>query len=210
MLFDLDGTLVESHIDFGRMRREMLALAAEAGCDLAVLEGADILVIRDAACARAANRAAALARAEARLMAIEREALERSTPVKGAAALLEELRLRRVAVGIVTRNCREIAEDALRRHGLLYDALVAREDTPRVKPHPEHLRQALRALEVPPAAAVMVGDGRMDVEAGRAAGLRTVGYLAADRPADYFADLAPDRVIHRLAELIPWIYPSSS
>src|SRR5437016_887006 len=210
VLFDLDGTLVDSHIDFGWMRREMLAMAAEAGCDLAALVGADILQIRDAACARAADPADALQRAEARLVAIERVAMERSTPVEGAGELLTTLQDRHVRVGIVTRNCREMAMDSLRRHGLPYDVLIAREDTPRVKPHPEHLLRALAALDVAPAAAMMVGDGRMDVQAGLAGGLRTVGYLAPDRPADYFAGLAPDQVIRRLADLIPWIFPSSS
>jgi phosphoglycolate phosphatase len=210
VLFDLDGTLVDSHIDFGRMRREMLELAAESGCELTALASADILQIRDAFCARAADAGGALRRAEARLVQIEREAMERSTPVEGAGTLLTALRGRGVRVGIVTRNCREIAVDSLRRHGLPYDILIAREDTPQVKPHPEHLLRALAALAVPPERAVMVGDGRMDIEAGLAGGLRTVGYLAPDRPADYFARLAPDQVIRRLAELIPWIYPSSS
>jgi HAD superfamily hydrolase (TIGR01509 family) len=210
VLFDLDGTLVESQIDFGRMRREMLALAAEAECDLAALKAADILEIRDAACARACDPAAALTRAEARLVAIEREALERSTPVEGAGELLKELVRRQVRVGIVTRNCREIARDALKRHQLPHDVLVAREDTRRVKPHPEHLHLALDLLNLPPATAVMVGDGRMDIEAGQAAGLRTVGYLAPERSPDYFTHPAPDRVIRSLAELIPWIFPSSS
>lgn len=210
VLFDLDGTLVDSAIDFGRMRREMLAMAAEAGCDGALLEGADILQIRAAACARAADPPAMLQRAEKRLVAIELAAMERSTRVEGAAEVLAALRGRDVRVGIVTRNCRGIAAASLRRHGLPYDILIAREDTPRVKPDPEHLRRALAALAVPPEAAVMVGDGRMDVQAGLAGGLRTVGYLAPDRPADYFAGLAPDQVIHRLTDLIPWIFPSSS
>jgi len=113
-------------------------------------------------------------------------------------------------MGIVTRNCREIAVDSLLRHGLPHDVLIAREDTPRVKPHPEHLLRALAALDVPPAAAVMVGDGRMDVQAGRAGGLRTVGYLAPGRPADYFDGLAPHQVIHCLTDLLSWIFPSSS
>jgi phosphoglycolate phosphatase len=152
----------------------------------------------------------ALRRAEARLVRIEREALERATPVAGARELLLELRQRALRVGIVTRNCRPIAEDSLRRYEMPYDVLIAREDTTRVKPHPEHLLRALAALNVPPPAAVMVGDGRMDLEAGRAAGIRTVGYLTPERPADYFEDLEPHHVIHRLTDLIPWIFPSSS
>ena len=210
VLFDLDGTLVDSGIDFGRMRREMLELAAEFGCEPCSLDGADILEIRDRACARAADPAEALRRAEARLVLIEREALERSTPVAGARELLMALRERTVRLGIVTRNCREIAVDSLCRYELPYDVLIAREDTPRVKPHPEHLLRALAALNVPPAAAVMVGDGRMDLEAGRAGGLRTVGYLTPERASDYFDDLEPHAVIRRLSDLISWIFPSSS
>jgi phosphoglycolate phosphatase len=205
VLFDLDGTLVDSGIDFGRMRREMLGLAAAAGCDAASLAGADILDIRDAACANGADREAALQRAEARLVAIEREALERATPVDGAGELLAALRERGVRVGIVTRNCREIAEDSLARYGFTYDVLVARADTPRVKPHPDHLHRALEALGVPPAAAVMVGDGRMDVEAGLAAGIRTVGFLIDGRPVDYFDGLQPQQIIRHLGELLPWV-----
>jgi phosphoglycolate phosphatase len=210
VLFDLDGTLVDSGIDFGLMRWEMLALAAEVGCDVAGLEGEDILVIRDLACARAGDPTAIRERAEARLVAIEREALERATPVPGAAEVLAALRERGMRLGIVTRNCGEIAEESMRRWDLPHDVLVARENTPRVKPHPLHLWRAVAALGVSPAAAVMVGDGRMDVQAGKAAGLRTVGFLADGRPADYFDDLRPDQVIRSLPDLLPWISPSSS
>jgi phosphoglycolate phosphatase len=192
------------------MRREMLELAVEFGCDPVPLNGADILEIRDRACAGAPDPCEALRRAEARLVRIEREALERATLVPDARELLQELRRRAVGVGIVTRNCREIAIDSLARYALPYDVLVAREDTPQVKPHPEHLLRALAALRVPPEDAVIVGDGRMDLEAGRAGGLRTVGVLTPERPEDYFDTLEPSRVVSRLADLIPWIFPSSS
>src|SRR5437773_77056 len=111
VLFDLDGTLVDSGIDFGRMRREMLELAAEVGCEVAGLHGRDIRDIRDAACARASDAAEMLRLAETRLVAIERVALESATLIAGAGALLASLVERGVRVGIVTRNCREIAED---------------------------------------------------------------------------------------------------
>src|SRR5262249_46516356 len=91
VLFGLDGTLVDSGIDFGRMRREMLELAAEVGCEVAGLHGGDILDIRDAACARAADATGMLRQAEARLVAIEREALESATLVPGAVAVLQSL-----------------------------------------------------------------------------------------------------------------------
>src|SRR5207244_12694476 len=59
-------------------------LAVEFGCDPGPLNGADILEIRDRACARATDSGEALRQAEARLVRIEREALERSMLVSGA------------------------------------------------------------------------------------------------------------------------------
>ena len=60
--------------------------------------------------------------------------------------------------------------------------------------------------------ATQTGRSAMEVAATviLAAGIRTVGYLTPERPADYFNDLEPHHVIHRLTDLIPWIFPSSS
>src|SRR3989339_702732 len=48
VLFDLDGTLVETNIDFPLMKQRMLAFATENGMDLAPLSGLDILAIIEA------------------------------------------------------------------------------------------------------------------------------------------------------------------
>ena len=52
---------------------------------------------------------------------------------------------------------------------------------------------------------MMVGDHVMDVRAGRAAGLATLGGLLPERPPDYFIEAQPDGVIRELPELRAWI-----
>lgn len=80
---------------------------------------------------------------------------------------------------------------------------VSGDTTPFSKPHPAPLLHALNAAGVDAAAAIYVGDDRRDIEAGRAAGMRTVvasyGYLGKEVP---YQDWGADDVIHSPPELL--------
>lgn len=210
VLFDLDGTLVESRIDFDGMRRDVLRLAAERGVGPDLLAGLDILEMIARASERVSDPAELRAAAERALTAIEVAAAAGTGEMPGALELLGSLEADGIRVGIVTRNCRRVVTEILGRIPLPHGVLLTRDEVPRVKPDPEHLLLAAAALGVAPERVVMVGDHRMDVRAGRAAGMGTVGLLGRDRPADYFDGEAPDRVTRELREIRDWISPSLS
>ncbi|HZT43831.1 MAG TPA: HAD family phosphatase [Chthonomonadaceae bacterium] len=212
-LFDLDNTLIETHIDFPRMKRAMLALAERYGLDPAPLAALDILGVVEAACrsleSEGRSTEAARFRAEAFARLTEIEMAECASPVKleGAAELLADLHARGVPIAVVTRNCRAVAERLLAQGRLTCDALLTREDVARIKPHPDHLHDALAALArlrgvpvLPPHASLMVGDHWMDVAAGQAAGMRTIG-VRRNRPPAFFAEAMPDLIVEDMAEL---------
>ncbi|MCC6729996.1 MAG: HAD family hydrolase [Chthonomonadales bacterium] len=210
-LFDLDGTLIETHIDFGQMKHEVLRLAEAHGVDRAPLEPLDILSAveagREARKVAAGEWAARAFRMEAFALLERIEAAQCASPIPiaGAGELLHHLRLRGVAVGIVTRNCARVSRRLLEAGGLACDVLVTRDDVERPKPDPGHLRAALRAMGFggegdARTASVMVGDHWMDVAAGRAAGLWTVGILRGREPAA-FAPAAPDLLVPSMAAL---------
>ncbi len=195
VLFDLDGTLARTFIDFGRMRREMHVLSAQRGTEAATAGEEDILEIVGKMAGALGETAGAAARREAYaiLEAIEVEGCMDPHPVAGASALLHYLRGERgLPVAIITRNCRRVSEGLLGRLGLPHDLLVAREDVPRFKPHPDPVLHACRHLGVAPQNAVMVGDLWADIAAGRAAGTRTVGIQWPYDPPNRFARCAPD------------------
>jgi phosphoglycolate phosphatase len=98
-----------------------------------------------------------------------------------------------------------VVEQVLERIPLRHSVLLTRSEVTRVKPHPDHLLRALAHLEAAPDQSVMVGDHWMDVQAGKAAGMRTVGILTPGRPADFFEAETPDRVIRDLHELISFL-----
>ena len=122
----------------------------------------------------------------------------------GAGDLLAALRQRGARLAAVTNRSRQSSLASLDRVGLLasIETVVSSEDVARQKPDPEPVRLALGRLDVAPAHAVMVGDTVADVEAGRAAGARTIG-LAAGFGGEALAASLPDAFVPALPDVLP-------
>jgi phosphoglycolate phosphatase len=208
VLFDLDGTLVETDIDFSKLREATLQLIAEYGVDTLPLQEIDALgaVERAVEALRVQGREDAgedlRRRARARLQAMEMAYCATPRPVSGVYDLLNALREQNLRVGIITRNDRAVSLRTLSSLQIPYDLLVSRDDVKRVKPHPQHVMVALEQWKIAPAQCVVVGDYWMDVEAGRSAGCRTVGIWRRDVPINPFRNHPPDVLVRELRELL--------
>ena len=208
VLFDLDGTLVDTNIDFELMRRELIALATEHGIDPNALANLDILaIVRNAAdllrSQKKHEEATQLTdRAMNLLEEIELRHARNTQHIPFARELTITLKDRGIGVGIVTRNCRKASRISLDMAQIEPDVLVCREDTANHKPHPEPLHTALETLNARADASVMVGDHIMDVQGGKAAGMRTVGLLRDGRPEGFFDSSGPDMVARDLKEVL--------
>jgi phosphoglycolate phosphatase len=211
VLFDMDGTLVETNIDFALMKREIVAFAEGRGVPASRVQGLDILAVVDVVVKHVESYIGTAAAEDVRreafelLEKIEIEPCSRAQAISHARELLDALRSAGIRVGIVTRNCRKAVSCSVDQTGITADVLLTRDDVRNPKPHPEHLYCALELLDVPASRAMMIGDHWMDVQGGKAAGMRTVGFLRADRPKDLFDEVKPDLVIRELGELLPWI-----
>ncbi|MDB5172863.1 MAG: cbbZ [Phycisphaerales bacterium] len=179
VLFDMDGTLTEPLLDFPRIR-----------ADMGIGPGSILAALADM------SGPARLA-AEAILHRHEDEAAGRSTLNPGCRELLETLSSRGILVGCITLNSRESARTVFQRHGLPIEVIITREDAP-PKPSPEPLCGACRRLGVAEADTWMVGDGQFDIEAGAAAGIRTI-WLSHGKQRAFHA--VPWREVRDLWEL---------
>ncbi|MDZ4819984.1 MAG: HAD family hydrolase [Planctomycetota bacterium] len=160
VIFDLDGTLVHSRLDFDLIRRE-IGIPKE----LPILEALDKLPPEQSAAAQAI------------LDRHERQGAESATMIPGAGELLEELRHRGKKLAIVTRNSRQQALATIARLQLPIDLVMSRDDaTP--KPDPAALNSICRIWRIDPSQVAMIGDYRFDLESGRAARTWTVLYSA--------------------------------
>lgn len=178
-IFDMDGTLTVAVHDFDAMRAVLGLQPKEP--------------ILEQIAAAPEQRARALL---ARLDAIELELARKARAADGAAALLERLCARGARLGILTRNSFANARETLRASGLerfFAPECVLGREAAAPKPDPQGIRQLLGHWRAEPHQAVMVGDYRFDLLAGRAAGTATVYVdLSGGFPFREHADLAVD------------------
>jgi HAD superfamily hydrolase (TIGR01509 family) len=119
----------------------------------------------------------------------------------GAADLIAHLRSF-AKVGVVT------SKTAVRFHidaaatGLAgtFDILITGDDVAKGKPDPEGIRSALETLGCAASASWYIGDGPVDIRAGRAAGVRTIGISHGLHSVEELADEHPDALVSSLAE----------
>jgi|TARA_R100000005_G_C5003135_1_gene211172 phosphoglycolate phosphatase len=198
VLFDLDGTLVDTASEFVVV---VQALRAEYG--LPPLEATRI-------CASVSNGARALVTLalgtvetdpefeaqRQRLLALYADVLGSSAqPYPGIPALLGALAERGIAWGVSTNKPRAFAAPLMERLDIQpsIGSLVCPDDVRERKPHPEALLRNCAELGCRPEQAIYIGDHQRDIEAGRRAGMYTVaalyGYIEADdNPALWGAD----------------------
>lgn len=107
-------------------------------------------------------------------------------------------------LAVVTSKLRDNALRELRSCELdgYFPTLISASDVERPKPHPEPVLAALRALDLPPADALFVGDSLYDLAAGRAAGVRTAAALWGPFDRDRLREGRPDHWLLDVAALL--------
>ncbi|SDE95735.1 phosphoglycolate phosphatase [Rhodospira trueperi] len=205
VVFDLDGTLIDSVPD--------LALALNAMLDEEGLphvrpeqvpafvgQGARVLVTKAMAAVgrpipEGAAGAATLERLHDRFVALyEAEPVRGTRPYDGAVAVLDALRAQGVTLGVCTNKPQGPTLGVLEALGLSghFSAVVGGGVIPERKPDPAPLLLTLERMGVAPDRAVMVGDTPYDVGAARAAGVPVIlvdyGYSPVP-PAEAGADV---------------------
>lgn len=208
VLFDLDGTLIDSAPDLAGAGNDMRLARGLVPYPLGhfrpmVGSGARGMV----------GRAFDVGPDDGRFEALREEFLQRyemrmtqeTRVFPDMLPVLAALDAAGVAWGIVTNKATRFSEPLLLALGLSVRAgtLVCGDTTPYSKPHPEPLLEAARRMDVPADHCVYVGDDLRDVQAGRAAGMTTIavgwGYLGVGEPIDAWgADLIAQTPSHLL------------
>jgi phosphoglycolate phosphatase len=202
VLFDLDGTLVDSVADIAEALNELLVSEGRYPYPLAAIKrmvGEGVVRLMEKAFREAAGAAE---RAE-RFMDIYTPRSTRLTvPVAGAFAALDHFKGLGIPLAICTNKPDDAAREVLEGLGLLpyfREVIGGSSGLPR-KPDPAILIEAARRLGAEPAETLMVGDSLPDVAAARAAGMAVVvvdsgyGEIAA-------GDLGADSILETLAAL---------
>jgi N-acetyl-D-muramate 6-phosphate phosphatase len=211
VLFDLDGTLVDSAPDLAGAANELRAahgLPDMAFEQLRPMVGSGARGMLHAAFGIGPDdaqfevlRTDFLARYEARILR-ETRVFERMQPV------LDVLEARGLPWGIVTNKVARFSVPLVEGLGLMQRCavLISGDSTAYAKPHPQPLLEAASRLGLAPQRCVYIGDDRRDVQAGRSALMPTLaaawGYLGRGESVH---DWNADAVLAHPGELLNWL-----
>ncbi len=215
VLFDLDGTLVDSLRDIADAANEVLARRGWPSLPLSVYrravgEGVRRLLER---LAEHVPEAASLEEAQVEALvrafraAYAERLLRHTRPFDGVRELLRELAARGVPTGVLSNKphaaTRKVVAALFPEHAFAV-VLGQRDGVPR-KPDPTGALEAARALGVLPEHILFVGDTPVDVATARAAGMTPLGVGWGFRSPEALRDAGACAVLHRADELLQWL-----
>lgn len=206
MLYDLDGTLIDSFEDIARALNhglEQCGLAPHSIERVKTFVGDGIVRLVERALEprnrELLDEVLPLVR---RYYAEHPAATARTYP--RVVETVTSLRKRGLGQVIVTNKPHPIALQSCDRLGLtpLFDAVQGEAPGRPLKPDPEVARAFMREFGVQPSQCLMVGDGKADAELARAAGLRFVGCAWGMTPREKLAALGADPLIDGIEDLL--------
>lgn len=211
VLFDLDGTLVDTAPDLGYALNCVLQENNKAPLTMDA--------IRPVASHGAAGLLAlgfgitpqdhSYAELRDRLLQLYQDNITRQSNLfDGMADVLNQLEKNNIAWGVITNKPQFLTEPLLDQLGLSERAAcaVSGDTTPHSKPHPAPMLKGLSDIKLNAEDCIYVGDAERDIQAGKAVKMRTVlaryGYLTDE---DKLQDWHADAIIDHPSELLAWI-----
>lgn len=213
LLFDLDGTLVDTAPDLGYALNLQLARHGKPPLSMEVIRP-----IASHGSMGLLKLGFGITPQDAQFITMRDEYLDlyaevfTSSPVlfDGVSKLLNYIESQGLSWGIVTNKPARFTGLMMESMNLHQRAgcIVSGDDAPRAKPYPDTLLLACQHMQVSPKQCLYIGDAARDIEAGNAAGMMTVvalwGYIAeTDQPQTWGADYMINTP-NELLELIEW------
>ena len=212
IVFDLDGTLVESAPDLAATTNVLLARRGRRQIELSELrsmvgKGARVMIEK-------AYIATGDPVTEAEIKEMIPEFLEYysehvadlTLPFPGVVDALETLKSRGCKLGVCTNKFESLSHKLLKALEIdhYFDAVLGGDTLDIRKPNPEHVLESIRRLGSTPDNAVMVGDSNNDIDAAKAGNVKSiaVSFGYTDIPP---AELGADRLIDHFDQLVPTI-----
>ena len=214
--FDMDGTLLDTRVDYQRMTEIVLdemerigvpdnAIDRSGGYKFNIDSGVEWL--------RSNGRGSDIFEINRRVSRaardVEMEHVDKAVPFPGAVELIRALRSQDIRVGVLTRGCREYADGALSVSGVidLLDHVVARDDHPEeeAKPSPVAMEHLAHGLGVSPEDILFVGDHSFDMICAKESGAGFVGVLSGTYGRMDWEKIGETRIIDTVADLIEFL-----
>jgi phosphoglycolate phosphatase len=206
IVFDLDSTLIESHVDFVKMKKNIIHYLEENGQPKGALSPTTMTTVQ--IMEEAEKNWAKQGKTEQQKQRMrektteymdqgELEAVENLKEIPGARQAAEQLKAQGYRLAILTRGHSLYAVKALEKTGMtgLFDIVLGRGETPQPKPYREALEYTAKLMGLKVDEVIMVGDHQIDRDSATNSGCAFIGVETGNRGLKSWADEKPPEVL---------------
>jgi len=212
VIFDLDGTLIKSKIDYEKMANEIKNVLVSEGIPVKELDDR-VKVYRFILEGEKAFKNFCMGkekidkiqdRLRDTMNRVELETVDLVEKASNAEKTLRSLKQRGLDIGIATRGSHKYAEKTLNITGMrdYIDVMVARDRVEKPKPNPLHLLKVIDLLNTSTEKVIYVGDSPTDFMTSRAAGVAFYGYRRSPRWTRRLIEIGCEKIIDDLYDII--------
>jgi phosphoglycolate phosphatase len=211
VVFDLDGTLIESNIDYEKMGEEIKNLLLQMGMKehiedrrkayMVTRKGAESLLEYGLP---PENLEHTLRELNILMNKIELEALSTVLLKPNVDVTLKKLYSSGYRLGIATRSHGKYADFSLKKFNILhyFHGVIGRDETPYPKPDPRHLLSTIELIKAKPSETLYIGDTTTDLSTSLAANVDFVGYWRDDQWAQRLIDGGCNTIIRDIYDIV--------
>ncbi len=215
IIFDLDGTLIHTSINFTVMKERMISFLEEKGIPEGCLTPKQTTVVIIATCeeilreeGRSQEEIDEVHRTLEKIMNRgELEAIQDISGVDGVRDVLLELREAGYKLAVLTRSHHAYAVEALRKIGSLdlFDVILGRGETPKPKPYREALEHTAMLLGLDPRETIFVGDNHIDANSAVNAEVPFIGVKTGRRGDLSWDGRFPEVLLESVTDLTAYL-----
>jgi HAD superfamily hydrolase (TIGR01509 family) len=211
VIFDLDGTIASFNLDYRTVRalvRDYLTKRGVPSSLLSLDSSVFEMLRKTETWAKDFGKSAEFVdeirrEALATTESYEVEAASTTNLLPGVADTLKALKTMDLKIGLCTINSEKSVNRILKRFGIagLFDVTIPRNRVRHVKPDPEHLEAALRALDTSPGETMVVGDSRVDMQSAEELGAVAVGLPTGVSTIEQLMESGADYIVTSMTDL---------
>jgi HAD superfamily hydrolase (TIGR01509 family) len=211
VIFDLDGTIASFNLDYRTVRalvRDYLTKRGVPSSLLSLDSSVFEMLRKTETWAKDFGKSAEFVdeirrEALATTESYEVEAASTTNLLPGVADTLKALKTMDLKIGLCTINSEKSVNRILKRFGIagLFDVTIPRNRVRHVKPDPEHLEAALRALDTSPGDTMVVGDSRVDMQSAEELGAVAVGLPTGVSTIEQLMESGADYIVTSMTDL---------
>ncbi len=211
IVFDLDGTLIHSRINFPKMKRRMIDIFEANGVPQGILSTTEtnVVIFEKAEKAWDENgkpeheRGEVRAKLEETMNQVELEAVQLIEEVEGAADAILRLKEASFRLAVLTRSHHAYALEALKKIRIqqYFDLILGRNETPKPKPYAEALEHTAELMGLSVDELLFVGDHQIDYTSALNARCNFIGVRTGPRGNASWFNNIPDVLIDSVRDL---------